>query len=149
MFKHITMSLQSLPTPVIFNLNDGQYVESILFIGFLPLLLLLVLMVALMVYYCIVNFSSDSSKSGKKRCCSANICCYMVSGKLFRLACQLQKSDKVKKVNYGIQYTVYYKVYNIKMSNKPVLFWYFNRSTDRTVRESLLTSLSQYKSREF
>jgi len=79
-FPHITMSLQPLPTPVIFNLNDGQYVESILFIGFLPLLLLLVLMVALMVYYCIVNFSSDSSKSGKKRCCSANICCYMVSG---------------------------------------------------------------------
>ena len=90
------MSLQPLPTPVIFNLNDGQYVESILFIGFLPLLLLLVLMVALMVYYCIVNFSSDSSKSGKKRCCSANICCYMVSGKLFRLACQLQKRKKVK-----------------------------------------------------
>ena len=88
------MSLQPLPTPVIFNLNDGQYVESILFIGFLPLLLLLVLMVALMVYYCIVNFSSDSSKSGKKRCCSANICCYMVSGKLFRLACQLQKKVK-------------------------------------------------------
>jgi hypothetical protein len=78
-FPHITMKLKPLETPVKFDLNSQKYVESILFIGFLPLILLLVLMVALMVYYCVVNFSSEP-KSGKKRCCALNTCCYVTSG---------------------------------------------------------------------
>ena len=75
------MSLKTLPLPVVFNFEQQEYLESILFIGFLPLVILLVLMIALMIYYCVVKFSSEPTAS-KPKCCSLNICCYTNSGKI-------------------------------------------------------------------
>ena len=78
-FPHVTMNMKVLPPPVIFDTQNQEYIESIFFIGFLPLILLLLLMVALMVYYCVIRFSNED-KIPKKTCCSVNICCYTTSG---------------------------------------------------------------------
>ena len=78
-FPHVTMNMKLLPAPVIFDTSNQEYIESIFFIGFLPLILLLLLMVALMVYYCVIRFSNED-KVPKKTCCSVNICCYTTSG---------------------------------------------------------------------
>ena len=63
-FPHVTMNMKLLPDPVVFDTQNQNYIESIFFIGFIPLVLLLLLMVCLMVYYCVIRFSNDDKGTG-------------------------------------------------------------------------------------
>ena len=63
-FPHVTMNMKLLPDPVVFDTQNQNYIESIFFIGFIPLVLLLLLMVCLMVYYCVIRFSNEDKGTG-------------------------------------------------------------------------------------
>lgn len=84
-FPHITFSLTSLPTPTVFDLNKTPYVESLMFLGILPLMYLLLIMIILMVYYCCVGFSLKVKHDEKQRCCSASVGFYITSAILIML----------------------------------------------------------------
>ena len=75
--------MDSLPTPVVFDINNAPYVESLMFLGILPLMYLLLFMIILMVYYCCVGFSLKIKNDEKQSCCSASVGFYITSGMLF------------------------------------------------------------------
>lgn len=84
-FPHITFSLDSLPTPVVFDINNTPYVESLMFLGILPLMYLLLFMIILMIYYCCVGFSLKVKNDEKQSCCSASVGFYITSAILIML----------------------------------------------------------------
>lgn len=84
-FPHITFALQSLPVPAVFNMSQPPYVESLMFLGILPLMYLLLIMIILMIYYCCIGFSLKVKSDEKQSCCSASVGFYITSAILILL----------------------------------------------------------------
>jgi hypothetical protein len=91
--------MNSLPTPTVFDMNNAPYVESLLFLGILPVIYLLLVMIILMIYYCCVRFSKKNNDE-KPGCCSAAVGFYITSGKESRF--------KPKKLNENLKKLIFF-----------------------------------------